>query len=50
MLLVRRGRLAEAVADLRLAFDASVKDPEVPNALAFAPMQTGTISARRPPC
>jgi Flp pilus assembly protein TadD len=41
MLLVRRGRLTEAVADLRLAFDGHVKDPEVPNALAFALMQTG---------
>lgn len=41
MLMVRGGRFTEAVADLRLAFDGGVKDPEVPNALAFALMQTG---------
>ncbi len=38
---MRGGRFAEAVADLRVAFDANVKDAEVPNALAFALMQTG---------
>ena len=41
ILLVRGGRFAEAAADLRVAFDADVKDAEVPNALAFALMQTG---------
>ena len=41
---MRRGRLAEAAAELRVAFDGEVKDPEVPNALAFALMQTGRPS------
>jgi Flp pilus assembly protein TadD len=41
ILLVRAGRFAEAAADLGVAFDAGVKDAEVPNALAFALMQTG---------
>ena len=38
---MRRGRLAEAAAELAgFAFDGEGKDPEVPNALAFALMQT----------
>jgi tetratricopeptide (TPR) repeat protein len=41
MLLMRRGELREAVAELRLAMDAGVNDAEVPNALAFALAQTG---------
>jgi len=41
IILMRGGRLAEAVVELRVAFDADVKDTEVPNALAFALMQTG---------
>jgi Flp pilus assembly protein TadD len=40
MLFVRGGRFTEAAADLRIASDADVKDAEVPNALAFALMQT----------
>jgi Flp pilus assembly protein TadD len=40
MLAVRGGRFTEAAADLRVAFDADVKDAEVSNALAFALMQT----------
>lgn len=41
VVLMRRGRIAEAATELRVAFDAHVKDLEVPNALAFALMQTG---------
>jgi protein O-mannosyl-transferase len=41
IILMRRGRLAAAADDLRVAFDAGVTDTEVPNALAFALMQTG---------
>lgn len=37
---MRRGRIDEASADLRMAFDGGVNDPEVPNALAFALMQS----------
>ncbi len=41
VVLMRRGRIAEAATELRIAFDAHVKDLEVPNVLAFALMQTG---------
>ena len=37
---MRRGRIDEASTDLRIAFEGGVKDPEVPNALAFALMQS----------
>ena len=35
------GQLSDAVDDLTKAFDGHVKDPAVPNALAFALIQTG---------
>ena len=38
---MRRGRLAEAATELRVAFDAGAQDAEVPNALAFALLETG---------
>ena len=41
VILMRGGRFVEAAAELRVAFDADVKDAEVPNALAFSLMQTG---------
>lgn len=40
-ILMRRGRLAEAAEDLRIAFDGNVTDPAVPSALAYALMETG---------
>ncbi|MBI3263057.1 MAG: tetratricopeptide repeat protein [Acidobacteria bacterium] len=41
LVLVRRSRLAEAVDDLRVALESNVDDPAVPNALAYALMETG---------
>jgi Flp pilus assembly protein TadD len=41
MTLAKGDRLGEAAAELRAALDADVSDPEVPNALAFALVQTG---------
>jgi len=41
MLLMRRGRLQEAAAELRLAIDGGMNDVEVSNALAFALRDTG---------
>jgi Flp pilus assembly protein TadD len=45
VLLMRRGRVDEAVPELRQAFDGGVKDPEVPNALAFGLAQQGDPAA-----
>jgi tetratricopeptide (TPR) repeat protein len=41
MLLMQSGQVGEATGELRRAFDEGVKDVEVPNALAFALVQTG---------
>jgi protein O-mannosyl-transferase len=41
MLLLRRGDLRDAAAELRIAVDDGTRDLEVPNALAFALLQTG---------
>ena len=41
MLLLRRGDLRGAAAELRVAVDGGSSDVEVPNALAFALLQTG---------
>jgi Flp pilus assembly protein TadD len=41
MALASRGRYSEAAADLRQALDAGHTDPEVPDTLAFALVQTG---------
>jgi Flp pilus assembly protein TadD len=40
MILMRRGDLAEAATELRAAFERGAQDTEVPNALAYALMQT----------
>jgi tetratricopeptide (TPR) repeat protein len=47
MLLMERGEYREAAADLRLALDAGATDAEVPNALAFALLQTGDARQAR---
>lgn len=41
ILLAQRGELSTAIAELRVALDGGVADPEVANVLAFALVQTG---------
>jgi Flp pilus assembly protein TadD len=44
MALMRTGRVDEATADLRAAFDGGAKDAEMPNALAFELLRRGDAS------
>jgi tetratricopeptide (TPR) repeat protein len=41
MVLLQMGRMGEAAAELRIAYEANVRDPAVLNALAFALIDTG---------